>query len=248
MKTETPVIQLLDMVWENTNKAVGHSWERLNHAMQEALSLTIGAGFEFAEEDMAAIASKYNFGYWCGESPEWIYGAAVDATNLSAAKSYEKWKNREPFIADNVKREGFRGGYRHGGHSERQRERLAVGAIFPWKGYTVKVTSFAKDGKSFTACSYLRTKDEEFSQRMGWDSYEEKLERRFRITREDIIADRAERKERDDLVNSLTQVAKTNGNSQEILLALSVKTKDELARVSLTKLRKVANRFAEATR
>lgn len=55
MEQRTPVIALLNLVWEQTNTATAHSWERLNHAMRNALELAIGAGFPFALEDMQYI-------------------------------------------------------------------------------------------------------------------------------------------------------------------------------------------------
>jgi len=41
------VIELLDLVYASTNDATSHSYERLNHAMRNALKLAIGAGFKF---------------------------------------------------------------------------------------------------------------------------------------------------------------------------------------------------------
>src|SRR5436190_1845293 len=93
----SPVIQLLDLTWAQTNAALGQSSERLNHAMQNALALTIGAGFPWELADMASISHQYRFGYWCRESPEWIYTLAVQVLNLSAAQSYEAWQGRQPF-------------------------------------------------------------------------------------------------------------------------------------------------------
>jgi hypothetical protein len=230
LKDKSPAMQVLSLVWEHSNKGVAHSWERLNHAMWTALSLVIGAGFLFREDDMATIANSFRFGYWCGETPEWIYTTAVNATNVSAAKSYEAWKNRKPFIADNV---GYayhgRGPYMHGG-SDRQRDRLTVNSVFKWKGYKVTVTSFSDDQLQVIACSYK-------------DSSRNKVEKRFRITREDLLADRAERKERDQILKALGAHTRKHSNLKEVQTALGVTTNDELDRLPVAKLRSVVEQF-----
>src|SRR5262245_17686092 len=119
------VIALLDLTWNHTNQAGGHSYERLNYAMQQALTLAIGAGFPWQVDDMAYIATHYRFGYWCRESPEWIYTLAVHCNNLAAAQSYEAWQGRKPFIADQVEPPGYGSrGFLHRSGT-RQRGRLA---------------------------------------------------------------------------------------------------------------------------
>lgn len=180
-QTVSSVVGLLDQVWSNTNAAVPHSWERLNHAMRNALTLAVGAGFEFQLNDMRYIVEHYRSEYWIGASFEWIYSQAVRVGNLSAAKSYEEYKGRKGFIADDVDPGNDCPGYLHR-TGQRKRERLAVGCQFPWKGYTVEVTSFAENGDLLIACAYT--------------GYPLKLLRRFRITRADIMVDRAQRKER----------------------------------------------------
>ena len=125
-KEASPVDRLLTIVWENTLKATGHSWERLNHAMHAALKLAIGAGFEFETDDMKQVMANYRTGYWIGD-PEWCYSMAIGQGNLSAAKSYEAWKAREPFIADDVDigRHWNNEGFAHS-VSGRVKERLAA--------------------------------------------------------------------------------------------------------------------------
>lgn len=225
------VIQLLDLIWENANAAVDHSWERLNHAMYAALKMAVGAGFEWHASDFKHVVENYSSGRWISDSTEWVYTLAVVCGNSSAFKSYEAWANREPFIADDVGlREYSAGGYMHM-TGDRQKERLAVGFTFPWRGYTVKVTSFAKDGKSLTACSYKPRAEGE---------YGDKVEKRFTITRDDIIADRAERKERKEIADKL----KGNKDAIEALNKAGVKTQKDFARAPIAKLRKIAERLA----
>lgn len=218
------VIRLLDLVWSQANTATNHSWERLNHAMHAALRMAIGAGFTFALDDLATIAAQYRFGYWCGESPEWIYTAAVVASNRSAIQSYEAWKQRKPFVMDDVRL----------GHVHRKRERLTVGSRFVWQGYEVTVTSFSANGQSLTACSYQPRVE---------GSYMDVIEKRFRITHADITAERKERHERGALIAQLTAAARADATRAAILAALGVTTRAELDRVPLARLRKVAAQY-----
>jgi hypothetical protein len=238
MKAKTEVssaIQLLDLVWGNTNKATSHSWERLNHSMRESLSMAIGAGFLFAEDDIQYVFRHYNSGRWLGDSQEWIYSEAIKAENKSAIASYEKIKNRVGLIADGVTLGNSR--YLHSSCSTRQRERLFVGAEFTWRGVKVKVTSFADDQSYVNACSYKPRKEGEYS---------DKIDKRFKITREDLIAERAERKERDGITASLTQAATAGASAAAILKAIGVKSKSEMRSVPIEKLRKVAEKFCKA--
>jgi hypothetical protein len=183
-------IQMMDLVWDNANDATSHSWERLNGAMHSALNLGIGSGFKLDEDDIACVMANYSTGYWIGESSEWVYGLAIAVENASAIKSFEKWKGRAPIIADDVTLNSH-SGYTHGGHLARAKERLAVGSKFPFRGLELTVTSF--NGDSCTACSYKET----------GKSYERKIDKRFKITRELIIEERAERKERGKLIAEL---------------------------------------------
>jgi hypothetical protein len=175
----SPVVQLMDLVWASALQGSPHSWERLNHSMRSALELSIGFGFAFAEGDVAHVLSHYRSGYWIGESDEWIYSLAIAVENGTAVKSFEAYRTRTPFIADNVALSD-NSGFSHGDRKSRSRERLAVGFSFPWQGVKVSVTSFAADSSHLIACSY----------RHGTH----KVAKRFRITREEIISDRSARK------------------------------------------------------
>lgn len=172
-------IQLLDLVWQGANGATSHSWERLNQSMCAALELAVGSGMTFRPDDFTYILNSYRTGRWIGSSTEWVYTVAIQVSNKSAIDSFESHYKRQPFIADCVRTGGARG-FTHGGGGPRQRERLAVGFSFPWKGETVTVTSFAEDSSYLTACAYA--------------GEERKPAARFRITPADIKADRAERK------------------------------------------------------
>lgn len=221
------VLQLLDLVWQNTNTTAGHSYERLNHAMQRAVSLAIGSGFKFEEDDMQNISKNYRSSYWFDQ--ETAYTQAVNSNNQSAAVSFEKWKSRAPFIADDVSYEYSRGTWLHGGGT-RKRDRLAIGCTFRWQGYPVKVTSFS--GTRVVACSYKKTDD-------GHSTFSGNVDKIFKITREDIIADRAERKERYEIDAALVKL----GKGRVALAELGVKTRDEFERIPIKRLRLVAKSF-----
>jgi hypothetical protein len=230
---KSAVIELLDLVYDRANEAVEHSWERLNHAMRHALELAVGAGFTFAESDIAYVHANYRSGYWLGESSEWVYALAIGVGNLTAAKSYEAYAKREPFIADDVRLHINSQGYTNGDSGKRQRERLAVGSEFPWKGATARVTSFSGDGLTLTACTY--------KPRNSNDHLRERIDKRYKISRDDIIADRAERKERKELhVKATAFVLAGKLVSGEFLKRLGVESQAEFDAVPIAKVRKVA--------
>jgi hypothetical protein len=236
------VTEFLDVVWDNANNDIGHSWERLNHAMHSALKLTIGAGFEFLPGDFDHIFSHYSSGRWIGES-EWCYALAIFVGNVSACGSFEVSRKRLAFIADDVTpgERWSNGGWLHM-VGDRKRGRLAVGFRFPWRGEKVTVTSFAADGQSLTACSYHReqipidppaTKGrrvvgapmEPMPKNFKDGCYTSKVKKRYVITREAIIANRKDRKRRDEL---LDVVMKLDGTSREaIIVALNSSTQKD---------------------
>jgi len=175
-KKDSPAITLLAWVYAQTGQEATSSWSRLNSAMHEALRLVVGAGFRFEDGDFEAICDRFNSGHWIGSSWEWVYSAAIAENNASAFEQFEAWKKRQPIIANNVTPVQCR--YVHMS-SERDRCRLHVGARFKWKGVMVTVTSFDDDGNA-VACSYK-------------DAEQRKVGKRFRISREDVIEDRADR-------------------------------------------------------
>lgn len=229
---KSAVIKLLDLVWKNTNAASPHSWERLNRAMRAALELAIGCGLEFELGDYAHILSAYNTRKWIGASDEWVYTLAIAVENGSAIASFEAKKVRQPIIADKVHLEDH-SGFIHTSSINRDRCRLCVGASLPWRGAKVFVNSFG-DGY-VNACSYKDTQ-----------SYRGPIDKRFKITRDDIVQERAERKERDALLGQL-QVAIDKGvDRKKVLKALGVKSRDNLNQIALVKLREVVAKYASA--
>lgn len=230
---KSAVIRMLDIVYGNANEATGHSWERLNHAMRDALSLAIGSGLKFFKGDLTYIGKNYRSGYWRGESDEWIYCLAVTVGNMSAIQSFEQWKGREPFIATNVSPSHHHNGYLHMS-GDRQKERLAVGFKFNWEGKQVTVTSFAPDSSYLTACSYKRVKGK--NDRYGRD----KLEKRFRITRSELLQGRAHDRERKRLIERAQNAPKEAFEK----IRRAVKRYKTEAAIPLDKLREVVDKHA----
>jgi len=187
---DSAAMRLMDLVWSENAQATAFSWERLNHAMASALHLAICNGMEFAAgtepssaiSDFQTLCNRYRMGRWGGEV-ERFYAAACITGNLSACHAFEAWKKRPPFIVD-----GADPGSRHDAlhmSSTRQRGRAAVGFRFPWKGETVHVTSFAREGAHLVACSYHQR---------GPTDYTDRILHRYKITPADILADRKQRK------------------------------------------------------
>jgi hypothetical protein len=234
---KSAAIRLLDLVWQNTTKDT--SYERLNHSMRDALTLAIGCGMPMAAGDIKHVFSNYRSGYWISDSDEWIYTLAIQVGNMPAIKSYEAAKDRKPFLADDVSFSAD-SGYIHSSYVNRQRERLCVGCSFSWKGLTLKVNSFAKDQSAVNACSYRRVKEE------GHTYATDKVDKRFKITRDDILTERAERKERAELMAKLIKASESKDNSAAIIKALGVKSNADYARLSIEKIRKVAQKFEAA--
>jgi hypothetical protein len=124
-------MRLVRFVWEHQQEDIGHSWARLNSSMAGAVTLAISAGMTFALDDFSEIYSGMRGGHWFGVSGadmmgEEFYFLAVELRHLSACKSFEQWKGREPMI--------FSG------------NRLAVGSDLKWNGFHFRVTSINKNG------------------------------------------------------------------------------------------------------
>ncbi len=195
----SPAMQLLDLVWENEGYSMGHSWDRLNQAMSRALSLAICYDFRFDLKDFGEIATKHRFGYWGGNDRhmlgEGFYAAACGDTygeNRSACRSFEKWKQRKPFIFD--------------GH------RIAIGKEFQWHSRRLWCTSFSEDGQYLTACSYVTDKGEEGAGR--WSG--SKVYHRYRIAQSDLQEERKRLKAFAHLSGRLRIGEETTGKQREV--------------------------------
>lgn len=135
------------------------SWSRLNAAMQSALKLAIEAHMEFYPWDFKRIQGRFNAGYWIGQDGG--YG--------------ERWyalacTERHVTACKSFELWKGRKPFRWDG------ERVYVGRRFKWAGLMVACTSM--DAESFVVCSYKDTSK----------SYERKIDKRLRITRDDLKA------------------------------------------------------------
>lgn len=139
MKDTSPAMKFLALVSQNQGYQMGRSWTRFAEGMHTALSLAIQYGLRFEPDDFVQIAELY---FVCGEgfytlacNPDRRYSRRRPCgLNRSACISFERWKQRKPFILNG--------------------RRLAVGAAFNWDGQRVVCTSFSEDGSYLNACSY----------------------------------------------------------------------------------------------
>lgn len=182
-KQDSPVIRFLYEAWRSSQKATGHSWQRLNHGMRDALFLTVQMGFEWQAGDYNEAMKRFNGGYWIGaEGFEQLYKTAVLYRNSSAWQSLEAHANRKPFIVKGAS------SYVHGNMGNGL-ARLVVGAEFQWNGERVTVTSFNDEKGYLVAQSYSHGKAEicKTCSRV-LSSGERKIQKRYQITHPDIKA------------------------------------------------------------
>jgi hypothetical protein len=162
-KRQSPARKLLQILWESRMDATGWSYERLNQGMRSALYLAIRMGMRFRPDDFSEIHKDFRGSYWFvtdndHSQGEGFYGEAVEVGNLSACQSFEKWKNRQPFMYEG--------------------KRLFHGAIVEWAGHTCAVTSFSEDGSYLTLCAYFNRP----SRHNGRTYFTGKIKHRFKVT------------------------------------------------------------------
>lgn len=161
-------MQFVRVAWEERCGATEHSWRTVNATMWSALMLAITGGMSFSVDDFAEIYKSMRAGYWIGEGGERLYAAACEAGNLQACQSYEALKGRNPFMWEG--------------------KRLHVGHEFMWEGLAVKVTSFADENASLTACAYHpRSSHHEYRSSTG-------IARRFTIDYSQLVRAEKDRK------------------------------------------------------
>ncbi|RTL06417.1 hypothetical protein EKK58_05550 [Candidatus Dependentiae bacterium] len=136
--TSSAAMVFLQHLWDNSQKATGHSWTRLNTAMYRAVTLAIEAGLFFDIDDFDLIYKEFRGGYWFGEqNGEGWYGTAIEYSNESACLALEKMFGRKPIVFDG--------------------RRIAVGTQIWWPEREVPggaVTSFKDDKESVIVCTY----------------------------------------------------------------------------------------------
>lgn len=138
----TSALKLLSIVWQSGKK---DSWERINHAMRNALELAIGSGLTFKASDFEYIAKNFRWGYWVSDEPEWIYTDAIVNGNTSCVEAWEEYMGREPFRANKVSVPRYSSPYLHTHSITRERERVGIRMGFPMSGRQWWVTGFAAD-------------------------------------------------------------------------------------------------------
>lgn len=148
---KSQAMTLLTLVWENCGK---RSWQSINYAMRDALTLAIRSGMRFSAGDFARC-EKFRWGYWVGSDREWIYTEAVVNENESCIKAWEEYTGRTPFRANGV-RSGPRWSYLHTGSIFRARERMAVCFSFAYMGTQWVVTGFDDQAGTVRAALYKR--------------------------------------------------------------------------------------------
>ena len=106
MTEKSHAYKLVKHIWDYENLG---SWIRLNHVLQDALSLAISADLNFNEDDISGIYKDFNGGYWFGANiggkgypsdGDSFYSQACSAKSTSAIKSFENFLNLKPFILD----------------------------------------------------------------------------------------------------------------------------------------------------
>lgn len=174
-------------MWEKT----AYTSEKNARAWFDFWSLLILSGFNFAKTELRDIAK------WCAENShrwhppgEGHYTLAVADSNISFAIAYETYEGRKPFIFSQIDYDR-RGGYMC--HSvSKTKGRLVIGAKFPWKGETVKVTTFKDEKHSLIACAY-------HPDPKGYTP--SKIKKRFTISVDDL---RKQKKEKNESAGNAT--------------------------------------------
>ncbi len=220
---KSPVMRLLGLTWFNGNIATSHSWRRYNTSLRKTLQLAIGSGFKFEASDFTGLV-RFRPSYWMGADWEWVYSMAVAEGNESAAKAWETFQGREPIIADDVA-PALRHGNRFAHQSNRRkRDRIHVGCGFKYQGFNVRVTSFVGNGPAFGVA--------------------DEKNRRFSITRQSVIADRAAMKEKTQIHNRLFGKVKSGElKSNTVLDTLGVKSITEFYQIPIHILQSRAAEF-----
>lgn len=104
-KKESKIMHIMTNIWQNLDYS---SHQRVNQGMSSILYNLIEIGIDFEPNDIKDIHESFRGGYWLGVSRngktmgEQFYRSACGSnTNTSAAKSFELWAGRKPFILNN---------------------------------------------------------------------------------------------------------------------------------------------------
>jgi hypothetical protein len=168
--------QVVKLIYRGGWQATGKSFQRLNSSLFRVLDAAIDAGLRFDEDDFSKICKDFRGGYWFGIDNDQNYGerffrTAVEANNISACISFEKFAHRKPFNIEN--------------------RRIYIGRDFIWKDLRVVCTSFHPEGKYVVACSY-----EKYYGHGKFVRGDGKPIKIFKITQNDLKEHRAELREK----------------------------------------------------
>lgn len=163
-RKDSPALSMIRLVYDTNGHGMYRSWTRYEAALDRALLLAIECGLRFDMNDFVVL--DHDFIFTCDEAH---YSSACAVTrrygpNITAARAFERWKKRKPFLIQAQP-------------AHVTRYRLAVGSQFRWFAEPLTVTSFAEDGTYLTACSYKDDFD-------AFDNH--KVKHRRRITHADI--------------------------------------------------------------
>ena len=173
---ESPALLAVRMLVELTPTA---SWRDANSCRHAALNYAV-AYLAFDVDDVKTIHEEFKGHYWFGENgAENYYATAVACENESACVALEAFLGRKPWWIP----------------TPDGRKRLTLRSSLTWEGVSCKVTSFDGD-ESFVACSYKKV-----TKTYGVVEHEsDKVDRRFKITREAFRAAFAKKKPAADAV------------------------------------------------
>lgn len=143
MKTQDPVFTILETMLHHSPE---RSYARLNPALRSTLADCISADLPFQPDTFQRIYNELRGSRWFGDGAgsaagEGYYTVACACNHASACQSFERFAGRPGVLWE---------------ETNKQPERLHVGAQFTWHGRYLTVTSMRTD--SLVACSYKDTK------------------------------------------------------------------------------------------
>jgi hypothetical protein len=178
-KVLSPALQIVKNIWDNSNHPKMGSMVRFNTCLGDALDLAIKGLIPFEIDDFEWISKNLRrFPWGAGNSDNYgenYYSLACDYGNTSAARAFEKWKNRKPFI---WKWEV------HHRNVERSNDRLAVGDIFNCRAKKLTVTSFDDKTGKIICCIYK----ERLKDNRGWEIGVLKVDHIYKLTGKELKA------------------------------------------------------------
>lgn len=191
----SPASQLIRLFRKRQGYQQGRSRERREAGMRAVVQLAIRYGLRFDRHDFVVMTRDYE-GIVGGRKGgirldvrEREYAIACGdergRLNPSAAQAYEHWHKRKPFLIED--------------EGSETPTRMYEGRKFKWYGKRATCTSFADDLASFTACTYKPPVDGEYGR---------KIDKRYRITRDDIREHRLCRKLAGRIVEHCTPLPK----------------------------------------